>query len=93
VRLRAHLGHLGMLLEGKGKDSPGRRMDFLAQEIGRELNTLGGKIQDAEISALVIDGKAEYYEQRADWRLGGEGSPGLETFKAQIYQVGVTRKF
>jgi len=64
ARLRAHLGHLGMLLEGKGKDSPGRRMDFLAQEIGRELNTLGGKIQDAEISALVIDGKAELEKLR-----------------------------
>ena len=64
VRLRAHFGHLGLLLEGKGKDSPGRRMDFLAQEIGREFNTLGGKIQDAAISALVIEGKAELEKLR-----------------------------
>jgi uncharacterized protein (TIGR00255 family) len=64
VRLRAHFGHLALLLEGKAKDSPGRRIDFLAQEIGREFNTLGGKIQDAAISALVIDGKAELEKLR-----------------------------
>ncbi len=64
VRLRAHFGHLGLLLEGKAKDSPGRRIDFLAQEIGREFNTLGGKIQDAAVSALVIDGKAELEKLR-----------------------------
>ena len=50
VRLRAHFDHLASLLDGQGKDAPGRRIDFLAQEIGRELNTLGGKIQDAAIA-------------------------------------------
>ena len=40
-----------------------------------------------------VDGKAEYYEQRGDWRIGGDGSPGLQAFKAQLYQVGVNRKF
>jgi uncharacterized protein (TIGR00255 family) len=64
VRLGAHFDHLGQLLEGKGPDTPGRRIDFLAQEIGREFNTLGGKIQDAAISALVIDGKAELEKLR-----------------------------
>jgi uncharacterized protein (TIGR00255 family) len=64
ARLRAHFGHLGTLLTGQGKDAPGRRIDFLAQEIGRELNTLGGKIQDADISALVIDAKAELEKLR-----------------------------
>jgi uncharacterized protein (TIGR00255 family) len=64
VRLRAHLGHLGQLLDGKATLAPGRRIDFLAQEIGREFNTLGGKIQDAPISALVIDGKAELEKLR-----------------------------
>jgi len=49
-----------------------------------------GRTQDLQGTAQgwLIDGKAEYMEQRADWRLGGEGSPGLETFKAQMYQVG-----
>ena len=64
ARLRAHFEHLGSLLDGQGKDAPGRRLDFLAQEIGRELNTLGGKIQDANIAALVIDGKAELEKLR-----------------------------
>jgi uncharacterized protein (TIGR00255 family) len=64
ARLRAHFDHLATLLDGKGADAPGRRIDFLAQEIGRELNTLGGKIQDAAISALVIDGKAELEKLR-----------------------------
>jgi uncharacterized protein (TIGR00255 family) len=64
ARLRAHFEHLGLLLEGQSKDAPGRRIDFLAQEIGRELNTLGGKIQDATIAALVIDGKAELEKLR-----------------------------
>jgi hypothetical protein len=55
--------------------------------------TAGLKLSKAFAAGWIIDGKAEYLEQRADWRLGGEGSPGLETFKAQMYQVGVTRKF
>ena len=64
ARLRAHFDHLTTLLDGNAKDAPGRRIDFLAQEIGRELNTLGGKIQDAAIAALVIDGKAELEKLR-----------------------------
>jgi uncharacterized protein (TIGR00255 family) len=64
ARLRAHFEHLGALLDGQGQDAPGRRIDFLAQEVGRELNTLGGKVQDAGIAALVIDGKAELEKLR-----------------------------
>jgi uncharacterized protein (TIGR00255 family) len=64
ARLRAHFDHMATLLGGKGADAPGRRIDFLAQEIGREFNTLGGKIQDAAIAALVIDGKAELEKLR-----------------------------
>jgi len=55
--------------------------------------TAGLKLSKALTGGWIVDGKAEYYEQRADWRLGGEGSPGLETFKAQMYQVGVTKRF
>jgi Protein of unknown function (DUF3570) len=53
----------------------------------------GIKLQKDFAGGWSIDGKAEYWEQRADWRLGGEGSPGLQTFKAQLYQVGVAKKF
>lgn len=55
--------------------------------------TAGLKVSKAFAGGWIIDGKAEYYEQRGDWRVGGEGSTGLEPFKAQMYQVGVTRKF
>ncbi len=64
ARLRAHLEHLGGLLQGRAGESPGRRIDFLAQEIGRELNTLGSKMQDSGISPWVIDGKAELEKLR-----------------------------
>ena len=35
----------------------------------------------------------EFYEQRASWRLGGDGSPGLLPFSARWIQVGVTQTF
>ncbi len=64
ARLRAHLDHLADLLDGNGSDAPGRRIDFLVQEIGREFNTLGSKVQDSAVAALVIDGKAELEKLR-----------------------------
>jgi len=42
-----------------GQAGIGRTLEFLLQELSRELNTLGSKAQDAEVSALVIAGKAE----------------------------------
>lgn len=55
--------------------------------------TPGLKLAKSFTGGWTIDGKAEYYEQRSDWRIGGDGSPGLQDFKAQMYQVGVSRKF
>jgi uncharacterized protein (TIGR00255 family) len=57
VRLETHLGHLGALLGDGG--AVGRKLDFVIQEIGRELNTIGSKTQDAGVSTLVIEAKAE----------------------------------
>jgi uncharacterized protein (TIGR00255 family) len=57
VRLDTHLGHLAELL--RASSAVGRKLDFLVQEIGRELNTVASKAQDAEMAALVIDAKAE----------------------------------
>jgi uncharacterized protein YicC (UPF0701 family) len=54
VRLAAHLDRLDALL---GEDQPGRALDFLMQEIGRELNTTGAKSQDAALTALVLDAR------------------------------------
>jgi uncharacterized protein (TIGR00255 family) len=42
-----------------GEEATGRKMDFLCQEIHRELNTTGSKSNDIEITRLVIEGKNE----------------------------------
>jgi uncharacterized protein (TIGR00255 family) len=54
-RLDGHLGHLGELLAGDG--ALGKRLDFLAQEVLRELNTLGAKCRDGEMTRVVLDAK------------------------------------
>lgn len=57
VRLRSHLGQAAALV---AEDAPvGRRLDFLVQELGREINTIGSKSQSAEIARRVVDAKAE----------------------------------
>lgn len=56
VRLASHLDQARALVAGSG--SSGRRLDFLVQEIGRELNTIGSKSTVTEISASIVDGKA-----------------------------------
>ena len=56
VRLASHLEQARALLAAPG--AVGRRLDFLVQEIGRELNTIGSKSAAAEISSVVVDAKA-----------------------------------
>ncbi|CAN5136343.1 DUF3570 domain-containing protein [soil metagenome] len=46
-----------------------------------------------DFGPVSIDIKGEYYEQRGSWRLGKNGSPDLDPFRAQSYQAGVTTKF
>lgn len=55
-RLGAHLAAAKTLLEADGP--VGRRLDFLAQEFGRECNTLCAKANDAELSRIGLDLKA-----------------------------------
>lgn len=57
TRLRSHLARLNDLLR-VGEDA-GRKLDFTLQECFREINTCGNKIQDADISRLVVDFKNE----------------------------------
>jgi uncharacterized protein (TIGR00255 family) len=57
VRLRSHLGHMMNLL-GSG-DVKGKKLDFLSQELHREVNTIGSKAANAGISELVVDMKYE----------------------------------
>ena len=52
VRLRAHLALFNEILEGA--PGQGKKLGFVAQEIGREVNTLGSKANDAEIQRLVV---------------------------------------
>lgn len=57
VRLKSHIdAMLSMLSAG---NPVGRKLDFLVQEMNREFNTIGSKANNSDISALVIDGKAE----------------------------------
>jgi uncharacterized protein (TIGR00255 family) len=62
VRLETHLGQVSELLRGSGP--VGRKLDFVIQELGRELNTIASKAQDAAVAALVIDAKAELEKMR-----------------------------
>ena len=60
ARLEGHRARLDQLLTGATPtESIGRTLEFLVQELARELNTLGVKAQDVEVSGLVIEGKAE----------------------------------
>jgi uncharacterized protein (TIGR00255 family) len=57
TRMGAHLGELRRLL---GEAGPvGRRLEFLIQELNREVNTIGSKLQSTTASSLVIEMKAE----------------------------------
>ena len=55
-RLRAHIGAVRELLAQGG--AIGRRLDFLAQELGREANTLCAKANDVSLSRIGLDLKA-----------------------------------
>jgi len=57
VRAESHLAQFSSLLEGN--EPVGRKMDFLLQEIHREVNTVSSKANDAEISQRVVEMKSE----------------------------------
>ncbi|HEY6876438.1 MAG TPA: YicC/YloC family endoribonuclease [Polyangiales bacterium] len=58
TRLASHLDEFERTLTSAG-ESVGRKLDFVVQEIGRELNTIGSKANDADISRHVVELKAE----------------------------------
>jgi uncharacterized protein (TIGR00255 family) len=65
VRARSHVGQLRKLIGGPAaRGGIGRRLDFLVQEIGRELNTMGAKSAAPEIIDLVVRSKAELEKVR-----------------------------
>ncbi len=62
VRLRSHLQASGDALASEA--TPGRKLGFLAQEILRELNTVGSKSSDVAITNLVVAAKVEVEKLR-----------------------------
>lgn len=57
VRLRSHFTAFDGIL--KMDEPTGRKLDFLIQEMNREINTVGSKCSDSEIAHLVVDVKTE----------------------------------
>jgi uncharacterized protein (TIGR00255 family) len=57
TRLQAHLERLREIMQQNA--DAGRRLDFTIQEIFREINTCGNKIQDVQISRIIVDFKNE----------------------------------
>jgi uncharacterized protein (TIGR00255 family) len=57
LRLKTHLDHFRALFDSDV--AVGRKLDFVIQEMGREINTIGSKAQDAVVAAEVIEAKAE----------------------------------
>lgn len=62
TRLRAHVAHWGALADAR--EPCGRKLDFLLQEMNREVNTIGSKADGRETSELVVAAKAELEKLR-----------------------------
>ncbi|RUL88232.1 YicC/YloC family endoribonuclease [Tautonia sociabilis] len=56
TRLRAHLQQFDAVISSAtAADAPGRKLEFVVQEMGRETNTIGSKANDVEISRAVVE--------------------------------------
>jgi len=62
TRFRAHLAHWTALADGE--EPCGRKLDFLLQEMNREINTIGSKADGLGIAELIINAKAELEKMR-----------------------------
>lgn len=62
TRFRAHLAHWEALVDGE--EPCGRKLDFLLQEMNREVNTFGAKADGLGVSELIINAKAELEKMR-----------------------------
>ena len=62
MRLESHLARLGELLRQPG--SVGKAIDFLIQEIHREINTIASKSADLEVTNLTLEAKGEIEKLR-----------------------------
>lgn len=57
VRLKSHFSQFRTMLDSS--EPVGRKLDFLVQELNREVNTIGSKAQSLEITRIVVDAKSE----------------------------------
>jgi uncharacterized protein (TIGR00255 family) len=62
TRFTAHLAHWSALADGT--EPCGRKLDFLLQEMNREINTIGSKADGIQVSELIISAKAELERMR-----------------------------
>lgn len=62
VRARSHVEQFRGMLEAP--EPVGRKLNFLLQELAREVNTIGSKAPDAAISQLVVEAKSELERMR-----------------------------
>lgn len=62
VRMQSHIGQFRDLLQSD--EAEGRKIDFLLQEMNREINTIGSKSNDVEIARQVIEAKSELSKLR-----------------------------
>lgn len=62
TRFRGHLAHWDALTESP--EPCGRKLDFLLQEMNREVNTIGSKADGLQVSEVVIEAKAEMEKMR-----------------------------
>lgn len=58
-RLSAHCAYFKQLMNEAGNEGIGKKLGFVLQEIGREINTLGSKANDAGIQKIVVNMKDE----------------------------------
>jgi uncharacterized protein (TIGR00255 family) len=57
TRLASHLEQFEQIVRTEN-DAPGRKLEFVVQEMGRETNTIGSKANDVEVSKQVVQIKA-----------------------------------
>lgn len=63
TRLASHCDQFAFMLESES-GAVGRRLDFLLQEMGREVNTIGAKVANAQVTTSVVELKAELERMR-----------------------------
>jgi uncharacterized protein (TIGR00255 family) len=59
TRLKAHCDYIRLVFDDTKDDQKGRKLNFISQEIGREINTLGSKANYASMQKIVVNMKDE----------------------------------